>query len=147
MSDSAQPAPREGLITEEMTRRNGAIFLLSFLLIYFAAPAIYIGIVQAALVDKLGASATMANLPLSMYKFGSFAPLMKTLNHLLAGPGRQPVAACHHPCQVAPRGPEATRVGVGNTTKKQRLRLIYVQRRMTEVLRRCRPHDAKEGGA
>ena len=76
MAASAQPVPREGLITEEMTRRNGAIFLLSYLLIYFAAPAIYIGIVQAALIDQLGASATMANLPLSMYKFGSFAPLI-----------------------------------------------------------------------
>ncbi len=63
-------------ITEEMTRLNGGIFLVSYLLIYFAAPAVYIGIVQAALIDQLEASATLANLPLAVYKFGSFAPLI-----------------------------------------------------------------------
>lgn len=63
-------------ITEEMTRRNGGIFLVSYILIYLAAPAVYIGIVQAALIDKLEASATVANLPLAVYKFGSFAPLI-----------------------------------------------------------------------
>lgn len=63
-------------ITEEMTLRNGGIFLVSYLLIYFAAPAVYIGIVQAALIDQLEASATLANLPLAVYKFGSFAPLI-----------------------------------------------------------------------
>lgn len=63
-------------ITEEMTRLNGGIFLVSYILIYFAAPAVYIGIVQAALIDQLEASATLANLPLAVYKFGSFAPLI-----------------------------------------------------------------------
>ena len=63
-------------ITEEMTRLNGGIFLVSYLLIYFAAPAVYIGIVQAALIDQLEASATLANLPLAVYKCGSFAPLI-----------------------------------------------------------------------
>ena len=76
MADPAQPDSQEGLITEEMTRHNGAIYLLSYLLIYFAAPAIYIGIVQAALIDKLGASATMANLPFSFYKLGAVAPIV-----------------------------------------------------------------------
>jgi len=76
MSSPTQPESYVSRITEEMTRRNGWIFLVSYLLIYFAAPAIYIGIVQAALIDKLGASSMMANLPLSAYKFGSFAPLV-----------------------------------------------------------------------
>ncbi len=64
------------LITEEMTRRNARVYLISYLLIYFAAPAVYVGIVQAALIDKLGASATMANLPLAGYKLGALAPLI-----------------------------------------------------------------------
>ena len=66
----------QNLITEEMNRRNGRVFLISFALIYFAAPAVYVGIVQAALIDKLGASATVANLPLAGYKLGSLAPLI-----------------------------------------------------------------------
>jgi hypothetical protein len=36
---------------------------------------LYIGVVQAALCDKLGASATVANLPASAYMFGQIAPL------------------------------------------------------------------------
>ncbi len=76
MADRAQPDPPEGPISEAMTRRNGAIFLISYMLIYLAAPAVYIGIVQAALIDQLGAGATMANLPFSAYKFGAFAPIV-----------------------------------------------------------------------
>lgn len=76
MTTSADPEPVATEITEAMTRRNGAIYLISYMLIYLAAPAIYIGIVQAALIDQLGAGATMANLPFSAYKFGSFAPIV-----------------------------------------------------------------------
>lgn len=57
-----------------MDRRNGRIFLFSYLLIYFAAPVGYIGVVQAALLNKLGTSATVANLPLAVYMLGQFAP-------------------------------------------------------------------------
>ena len=73
--DATDSAAYSDLITEEMTRRNARIFLISWLLIYFAAPAVYVGIVQAALLDKLGASATVANLPLAAYKLGALAPL------------------------------------------------------------------------
>lgn len=59
-------------------RRNGRIFYVSYLLIYFAAPVTYVGVVQAALCDKLGASATVANLPLAAYTSGFFAPLFLT---------------------------------------------------------------------
>ena len=75
-ADSTGSAAYGDLITEEMTRRNARVYLISYLLIYFAAPAVYIGIVQAALIDKLGASATMANLPLAGYKLGALAPLI-----------------------------------------------------------------------
>ena len=74
--DATGSAAYGNLITEEMTRHNARVFLISYLLIYFAAPAVYIGIVQAALIDKLGASATMANLPLAGYKLGALAPLL-----------------------------------------------------------------------
>ncbi len=58
-----------------MDRHNGRIFLLSYLLIYLAAPVTYIGVVQVVLCDKLGASATVANLPFAAYQFGQIAPL------------------------------------------------------------------------
>jgi MFS family permease len=64
----------ESLVREGMDRRNSRIFYLSYLLIYLAAPVIYVGVVQAALCNKLGASATVANLPASAYLFGSAAP-------------------------------------------------------------------------
>ena len=74
--DTTGNAAYADLVTEEMTRHNGRVFLISYLLIYFAAPALYVGIVQAALIDKLGASATMANLPLAGHQLGALAPLI-----------------------------------------------------------------------
>lgn len=62
-------------VTAEMDRHNGRIFLYSQVLIFLAAPVIYVGVVQAALCDKLGASATIANLPASTFLLGSVAPL------------------------------------------------------------------------
>jgi len=59
-----------------MDRRNIFVFYQSYLLIYFAAPVVYVGVVQAALCDKLGASATVANLPAAAYLLGSIAPLL-----------------------------------------------------------------------
>jgi MFS family permease len=61
-------------VTPAMDRRNGSIFLVSWLLIYLAAPVIYIDVVQATLCNKLGAGPTVANLPASAYFFGSFSP-------------------------------------------------------------------------
>jgi hypothetical protein len=66
------------LATPAMDRRNGLVFLLTFLLLYLAAPVVYVGIVQAALCDKLGASATVANLPFAAYQFGQISPLLVT---------------------------------------------------------------------
>ena len=63
-------------ITARMDRRNSRIFAASNMLIYFASPVVYVGIVQAALCDKLGASATVANLPASAYFLGFFAPVL-----------------------------------------------------------------------
>ena len=62
------------LPTEEMSRRNGLLYLVSMCIFMFAAPVVYVGVVQAALADKLGASAMVANLPASTYLLGAFAP-------------------------------------------------------------------------
>lgn len=51
------------------------MFTICYLFIFLAAPVFYVGIVQAALFDKLGASKTLANLPASTYLLGQIAPL------------------------------------------------------------------------
>ena len=73
-------------IAPEVERRNGLIFLISVTLTYFAAPVTYVGIVQAALCDKLGASATVSNLPDSAFLIGSAAPLLLSWGNS-SGPG------------------------------------------------------------
>src|SRR5262249_32846803 len=72
----AAGVPTAQLLTPEAERKNSSIFLVSWLLTYFAAPVLYVGVVQAALCDKLGASATTANLPASAFLFGSFVPIV-----------------------------------------------------------------------
>ena len=56
-------------------RRNGNIFVWSFLLVYLSAPVRYIGIAQAALCDKLGSSALVSNLPTAGYFFAAIGPI------------------------------------------------------------------------
>jgi MFS family permease len=68
-SDSAQAE-----VSSSMDRRNGAIFLICWALIYLAAPVMYVDVVQAALCHRLGAGPAVSNLPASAYLFGSFAP-------------------------------------------------------------------------
>lgn len=60
----------------EDERRNAWVFTLCYALIYLAAPVLYVGAVQAALCDKLGASKTLASLPASTYMLGQFAPVI-----------------------------------------------------------------------
>ena len=57
-------------VSPEDDRHNGWVFTLCYVLIYISAPVLYVGVVQAALCDKLGAGATLANLPASTYMFG-----------------------------------------------------------------------------
>ncbi|MBM3726693.1 MAG: hypothetical protein FJW40_14880 [Acidobacteria bacterium] len=56
-------------------RFNGWLFTISYILIYIGAPVIYVGVAQAALLNKLGASAAVASLPASVYMAGQIAPL------------------------------------------------------------------------
>ena len=62
------------LPTAEMSRHNGLLYVVSMCIFMFAAPVVYVGVVQAGLLDKLGASAMVANLPASTYLLGAFAP-------------------------------------------------------------------------
>jgi hypothetical protein len=59
-----------------MDRHNGLVYFWSYVLIFLAGPVFYLGVVQAALCDKLGASAAIANLPSAAYAAGAFAPLV-----------------------------------------------------------------------
>ena len=68
--------PNPETVTRDMDRHNSWVFAISHLLIYFASPVVYVGIVQAALCDKLGAGAAVANLPNSAYFLGFFFPVI-----------------------------------------------------------------------
>src|SRR4051794_4332491 len=48
--------------------RNLVLFSVNKALIYLGAPVLYIGLTQAALCKSLGANATLANLPSTVYK-------------------------------------------------------------------------------
>jgi MFS family permease len=63
-------------VTPEMDRLNARIFAASYMLSYFAAPVLYVGIVQAALCNKLGADATTSHLAATLYSLGFLAPLL-----------------------------------------------------------------------
>jgi len=63
------------MISTDQDRHNGWIFSICYILTYLSAPVLYIDVVQASLLDKLGASPTVANLPASTYMFGQIAPL------------------------------------------------------------------------
>src|SRR5262249_7008498 len=64
------------VVTPAMERHNLWIFVASFALTYFGAPIFYVGVVQAALCNRLGANATIANLPAAGYNLGFLAPMV-----------------------------------------------------------------------
>lgn len=59
----------------EDERRNTWVFTICYVFVYLAAPVLYVGVIQAALCDKLGASKALASLPASTYMLGQVAPL------------------------------------------------------------------------
>jgi MFS family permease len=59
-----------------MDRQNGLRYIIANTLIYLAAPVTYVGVVQAALCNQLGASASISNLPASAYLLGFIAPIV-----------------------------------------------------------------------
>jgi MFS family permease len=63
-------------VTEEMNRRNGRIFFLSTVGYYLAGTVLYVGVVQAALCDRLGAGPFVSNMPAAVYGFGNILPVL-----------------------------------------------------------------------
>src|SRR5262245_4082378 len=59
-----------------MQRRNSLVFIVNTSLMYFVAPVLYVGILQAAICNSLGASDTLANLPASVYLWMSPLPVL-----------------------------------------------------------------------
>jgi len=83
-SESVDPAfaEVERVFTPRMERRNRIIFVSATLLLFLAVPVIYVGPVQAALCQRLGASNSIANLPSAANLFGQLAPFF--LSSLIA---------------------------------------------------------------
>ena len=54
-------------LPEPLQRRNSLVFIANTSLLYFIAPVMYVGTMQAAIFKTLGASGTIANLPSSVY--------------------------------------------------------------------------------
>jgi len=67
-------ASRITSISPEMDRYNGRLYFFSYLLIFLCAPIDYVGVVQAALCNRLGTSHTIANLPAATYSLGYILP-------------------------------------------------------------------------
>jgi MFS family permease len=63
-------------ITPAIDRRNGIVFIVMELLLYFSAPVLYVGVVQAAFCERLGASATISNLPFAIFLLGGLFPIL-----------------------------------------------------------------------
>src|SRR5215469_1420131 len=77
-AEQAGPAveiSENGLSPREQTR-NMIIYAGNVCLIFTAAPIIYIGIVQAVLCQRLGASIRVANLPTSLYLAVAALPVL-----------------------------------------------------------------------
>jgi hypothetical protein len=82
-TDQQEPAQKRELspsadcpLTSHEQTRNLAIFGTNVGLIYLAAPVLYVGIVQAALIKKLGGSTTVANLPTTAYFWMTPLPIV-----------------------------------------------------------------------
>jgi MFS family permease len=59
-----------------MDSYNGRLYLFSYMLIYLCGPIDYVGVVQASLCDKLGATHTVANLPAAAVSLGYIVPFL-----------------------------------------------------------------------
>jgi len=83
----------ESPLCQRVQTRNMLIYAGNITLLYLAAPVVYIGIVQAVLCQKLGASAAVANLPASLYLavaalpvlFAWYLPYVRLLRRVVVG--------------------------------------------------------------
>jgi len=63
-------------LDDRFQRRNVALYVLKWCLVYLAAPVLYVGFVQAGLCKRLGASDFVANLPSSAYLLLAAFPIL-----------------------------------------------------------------------
>lgn len=78
MDSNNETKENEIVIPPEVERRNASIFFFTWQLLFLIAPVYYVGVVQAALCDKLGAGPTVANLPTSLWLVGFITPFFVT---------------------------------------------------------------------
>ena len=64
---AAAPLPPPHALSESAQRRNSLVFLLNNSISYFVAPVFYVGVLHAVVIERLGLSDTVANLPESVY--------------------------------------------------------------------------------
>ena len=62
-------------LDDRQQKRNMLLFAANTSLIYLGGSVVYVGITEAALCQKLGTSAAMANLPATAFGFGSLVPV------------------------------------------------------------------------
>ena len=58
-----------------LDRKNSLLFFWTIFFSYIAGPVLFVGVTQAALCDKLGASATVSTLPAASFFLGSIGPI------------------------------------------------------------------------
>lgn len=63
-------------LSEREQTRNIIIFASTQALLYLVAPIVYVGLVQAALLDKLGASKSLSNVPLALAHCVAIVPVL-----------------------------------------------------------------------
>ena len=63
-------------LEDRLQRRNVVLYVFKWCLIYFAAPVLYVGFVQAGLCKRLGASDFVANLPSAAYLLLAAFPMI-----------------------------------------------------------------------
>ena len=76
ISDHRREVRGDCPLSDREQTRNIILFALIWGLYYFAAPVLYVGLVQAALCDKLGATKATSNLPSSVYLWMTPAPVL-----------------------------------------------------------------------
>lgn len=72
---TVSPAEPSQSLTVAQQRRNVFVFAACTGLQYLAAPVIYVGVTQGSLLNRLGASRTVANLPESAFFFLTLTPV------------------------------------------------------------------------
>lgn len=71
-----QPASADCPLSHADQTRNLLLYAANVTLIYVGAPVLYVGLLQASLCEKLGATKTVANLPSTLYFWMTILPIV-----------------------------------------------------------------------